>query len=103
MTKKRVLVAHPRVTGAGGGNGVAAWALQALCADFDVSLATLQPLDHDDINRAWGTSLRAGDVRVHVVPARYARLLRCMLDTRRTDGILSDNALRPIPRRADPL
>lgn len=76
MNSKRVLVAHPRVTGSGGGNAVAAWVLQALRDRFDVSLATLQPLDYADLNRNWGTSLRRGDVRVHVAPPRYARLLR---------------------------
>ena len=78
MKRKRVLVAHPRVTAAGGGSCVAAWALQALREDFDVSLATLQPLDCDELNRTWGTSLRAEDVRVHLAPPRYARLRRCL-------------------------
>ena len=76
MTRKRVLVAHPRVTGSGGGNAVAAWTLQALREQCDVSLATLQPVDCEALNRAWGTSLRESDFRVHVAPASYRRLLR---------------------------
>jgi glycosyltransferase involved in cell wall biosynthesis len=78
MRKQRVLVAHPRVTGSGGGNAVAAWTLQALREHCDVSLATLQPLDYDAINSSWGTSLRQGDFRVHLAPARYLRLLRAI-------------------------
>jgi glycosyltransferase involved in cell wall biosynthesis len=78
MNRKRVLVAHPRVTGSGGGNAVAAWVLQALRERFDVSLATLQAPDYADLNRNWGTSLRPGDVRVHVAPRRYTRLLRSL-------------------------
>lgn len=73
---KRVLIAHPRVTASGGGNGVAAWTLQALRESCDVSVATLQPVDCDALNRSWGTSLRAGDFRVHLAPPRYQRLLR---------------------------
>ena len=76
MAVKRVLIAHPRVAASGGGNGVAAWTLQALSEDCDVSLATLQPVDCDALNRSWGTSLRTGDFRVHVAPPRYQRLLR---------------------------
>jgi hypothetical protein len=76
--RKRVLVAHPRVTASGGGNGVAAWTLQALRERYDVSLATLQPVDWEALNRSWGTSLRPGDVRVHVAPAGYQRLLRAL-------------------------
>lgn len=75
---KRVLVAHPRVTASGGGNGVAAWTLQALRERYDVSLATLQPVDCDALNRSWGTSLRPGDFRVHVAPAEYQRFLRVL-------------------------
>jgi len=78
MKRKRVLVVHPRVTGSGGGNAVAAWALQALRDHYDVSLATLQAPDYADLNRSWGTSLRWGDVRVHLAPARYLRLLRSL-------------------------
>jgi glycosyltransferase involved in cell wall biosynthesis len=76
MAVKRVLVAHPRVTGHGGSNGVAAWILQALIEDCDVSVATLQPVNCEALNRSWGTSLRTGDFRVHVAPPRYQRLLR---------------------------
>src|SRR5205823_2941286 len=43
--KKRVLVVHPYLTAAGGANSVAAWALQALREEYDVSLATLAPVD----------------------------------------------------------
>lgn len=78
MIRKRVLVAHPRVTASGGGNGVAAWTLQALRDSCDVSLATLQPVDCAALNSSWGTSLHAGDFRVHVAPASYQRLLRSM-------------------------
>jgi hypothetical protein len=67
MSKKRVLVAHPRVTASGGGNAVAAWTLQALGEHCDLSLATLQPLDYaaDKIERvltnaALETELRTG-------------------------------------------
>jgi glycosyltransferase involved in cell wall biosynthesis len=78
MKRKRVLVVHPRVTGSGGGNAVAAWVLQALRDHFDVSLATLQTPDYADLDRSWGTSLRRGDVRVHLAPRRYTQLLRSL-------------------------
>ncbi len=78
MTGKRILVAHPRVTASGGGNAVAAWTLQALRGHGELSLATLQPIDYAAVNRSWGTSLRAGDFRVHVAPARYRSLLRSL-------------------------
>lgn len=76
MSKKRVLIAHPRVVPSGGGDAVAAWALQALRDDFEVSLATLVPVDYAGLNQRFGTSLRAGDFQVHLAPPRYARFLR---------------------------
>ncbi len=63
--KKRVLVAHPVVGSSGGGNGLAAWVLQALREEFDVSLLSLREPDLPGVNRTFGTSLRAGDFRVH--------------------------------------
>src|SRR5580704_8592297 len=78
MAKKRVLVAHPRVSAAGGGNAVAAWTLQALRDDFDVTLATLRPVECDALNRSWGTTLRPSDFRLIVAPPSYQRLLRCL-------------------------
>ena len=41
MNKPRILVVHPIVRASGGGNLVAAWTLEALRSDFDVSLAAL--------------------------------------------------------------
>jgi len=78
MPKTRVLVAHPRVRSTGGGNLLAAWTLQALCSDFDVSLGTLEPLDYSALNLSFGTNLREGDFQVHVAPPGYQRILRNM-------------------------
>jgi glycosyltransferase involved in cell wall biosynthesis len=69
--KKRVLVAHPILGASGGSNGVAAWALEALRNDYDVTLGTLAAPDLPAINRTFGTTLRDGDFRLCVAPARY--------------------------------
>ncbi len=76
--KPRILVAHPIVRCIGGGNLLAAWTLEALRSDFDVTLATLEPLDYAVLNMNFGTSLREGDFEVRVAPPRYQRLLRRM-------------------------
>ena len=52
----------------GGGNGVAAWMLQALSADHDVTVLSWWPVDVAPINRFFGTTLRSGDFATHVVP-----------------------------------
>jgi glycosyltransferase involved in cell wall biosynthesis len=74
--KPRILVAHPAVRSIGGGNLLAAWALQALCSEFEVTLATLEPPDYAALNVNFGTSLREGDFLVRVAPLRYQQLLR---------------------------
>ena len=71
MQRKRVLVAHPYVHASGGGNVVAAWALEALREEFAVTLATLGPVDFEGVNRNFGTSLRPEDFAVRIAPARY--------------------------------
>ena len=55
----------------GGGNGVAAWMLQALVAEHEVTVLTWWPVDLDEINRFFGTSLRSRDFRTLVVPAHW--------------------------------
>jgi glycosyltransferase involved in cell wall biosynthesis len=71
-----VLVAHPYIGIVGGGNVVAAWALQALREEFEVILATLGPVDCPALNRNFGTSLRESDFDLRIAPARYRSLLR---------------------------
>lgn len=76
MTRRRVLVAHPYIGIVGGGNVVAAWALQALREEFEVILATLGPVDCPALNRNFGTSLRESDFDLRIAPGRYRTLLR---------------------------
>jgi glycosyltransferase involved in cell wall biosynthesis len=78
MNKPRVLVAHPWLRPSGGGNLVAAWTLEALCTDCEVSLAALEPVDYREVNRNFGTSLRDGDFTVHVAPRFHQTILRNM-------------------------
>jgi glycosyltransferase involved in cell wall biosynthesis len=78
MQRKRVLVAHPYLDASGGGNVVAAWALEALRDEFDVTLATLGTVDYSTLNRNFATSLRLGDFAVRVAPLPYQTVLRCL-------------------------
>lgn len=78
MPRKTVLVAHPYLHASGGGNVVAAWALEALRDEFDVTLATLGGFDYTALNRNFATSLRAGDFAVRVAPLAYRAALRCL-------------------------
>ncbi len=78
MRKRRVLVAHPYLHPSGGGNVVAAWALQALRDEFDVTLATLGPVDCAALNRNFGTSLSDGDFTIRIAPAGYRLALRAL-------------------------
>jgi glycosyltransferase involved in cell wall biosynthesis len=73
--KPRILVAHPAVRTIGGGNLLAAWTLQALRQEYDVTLATLEPPDYAGLNVNYGTNLHEGDFEVRVPPPRYHRLL----------------------------
>ncbi len=61
VSRPRVLIAHPYVYPSGGGNSVAAWALQALHDEYEVTLATLGPVDYNAVNGSFGTSLRKED------------------------------------------
>ena len=65
----RVLVVHPSLQPPGGGNCVAAWALQALRGEHDVTMLAWRRPDLDPVNDYFGTSLAPGDFALRRVPA----------------------------------
>ena len=77
---KRVLLVQPSMQPPGGGNGVAAWVLQALIGVHRVTVLSWRPVEVDPINRFFGTSLRTSDFDTIVVPRSW-RLLADHLPT----------------------
>jgi glycosyltransferase involved in cell wall biosynthesis len=71
---KRVLLVQPSMQPPGGGNGVAAWVLQALVPAHRVTVLSWRPVEIEPINRFFGTHLRHGDFDTIEVPARYRML-----------------------------
>jgi hypothetical protein len=72
----RILRIQPSLDPPGGGDFVAAWMLQALRDGHELSLLAWRPPDLAACNRYYGTSLRAGDFRLHVVPGLVRALGR---------------------------
>lgn len=72
---KRVLFVHPNLQPSGGGNAVAAWIIEALKREYEVSLLTWTPPDLGSINRFYGTSLNESDFKVHCAPWLLRRLI----------------------------
>jgi len=71
---KRVLLVHLSFQPPGGGNGLAAWALQALVPEHRVTVLSWQRLDVEPINRFFGTDLRRGDFDAIEVPRHWRTL-----------------------------
>lgn len=72
---KRVLVVHPYLRPHGGGQTVAAWALQALKSVCELSLFTCAPIDFEGINRFFGTDLHPGDFKIYLAPRSSIAIL----------------------------
>ena len=68
---RRVLLVQPSMQPPGGGNGVAAWMLQALVEAHAVTVLSWWPVDVDPINRFFGTTLRASSFSRVVVPSAW--------------------------------
>lgn len=68
---KRVLLVQPSMQPPGGGNGVAAWVLQALVPDHRVTVLSWRPVDIEPINRFFGTALHSSDFDTIVVPRSW--------------------------------
>ncbi len=71
-TKRKVLLVQSSIRPPGGGNGVAAWMLEALKRDHRLSLLSWRAPDLNAVNRFFGTSLHSSDFRL-IVPPRHAR------------------------------
>src|SRR5687768_5250849 len=71
MNGRRVLLVQPSLQPPGGGNGVAAWVLQALVPVHRVTVLSWSPIEIDPINRFFGTQLSKGDFNSLIVPASW--------------------------------
>jgi len=71
---KRVLLVQPSLQPPGGGNGVAAWVLQALIPEYEVTVLSWTRVEVGPINRFFGTHLAPGDFRTTLVPRHWARI-----------------------------
>lgn len=67
----RVLLVQPSLQPPGGGNGVAAWMLQALAREHQVTVLSWQRVDVAPINRFFGTSLRESTFETLRVPSHW--------------------------------
>src|SRR5262245_6153193 len=73
--RKRVLLAHPYMAPPGGGAGLAAYVLQALQGEYDISIACYRPPVYETLNRYFGTALHAEHFTLYQVPPWLTRLL----------------------------
>lgn len=72
---RRVLLVQPSLQPPGGGNGVAAWVLQALAGRHRVTVLSWQPVEVESINRFFGTTLRRSDFDTMEVPASWRQAI----------------------------
>lgn len=77
---KRVLMVQPSLNPPGGGNGVAAWMLEALKSEHRVTLLAWEAPRLEEINRFYGTSLRASDFEL-TLPPRLPRAIARLTPT----------------------
>lgn len=74
-SRPKILVYYGVLHTNGGANGVAAWILQALREDFEVTLLTWKPIDVAKLNSTFGTSLRNDDFQVRTVAYPTRKLI----------------------------
>jgi glycosyltransferase involved in cell wall biosynthesis len=68
----RILAISPRSMPLGGGELVTVWMLEALKAEHELSVLAWEPLDLAEVNRFYGTALRAHELTM-IEPSRYTR------------------------------
>lgn len=78
--RQRVLFLQPELGRPAGGYAVAAWMLEALKGEYDVTLLSWRPVDLNAVNRLFGTRLRNGEITVRTVPGPLRRVVDGLLD-----------------------
>lgn len=99
MQKKRALFVQPSLQPPGGGNGVAAWMIQALGEEYAVTALTWAEVDVNQIDSHFGTTLATQTthfVRAWPTLSRFARLTPIGLD------LLKDSLLLRAAQRLAP-
>jgi glycosyltransferase involved in cell wall biosynthesis len=86
--RPRILIFYSILVPNGGANSVAAWMIQALCKQFDVTLFTGRPIDLEKLNVMFGTSLRPSDFHIRLVP----KLARAILSLDPDKGSIQEHA-----------
>jgi glycosyltransferase involved in cell wall biosynthesis len=71
---RRILFVQPSIQPPGGGNGLAAWMLQALVPKHHVTVLSWCAVETDAINRFYGTSLQRSDFDSIVLPRSWTYL-----------------------------
>ena len=69
--RRKILLLQPSLQPPGGGNGVAAWVLQALVAGHRVTVLSWRPVEVEPINRFFGTHLGRSDFDTIEVPRSW--------------------------------
>ena len=75
---KRVLLVQPSLQPPGGGNGVAAWMVQALAPHHRITILTWQPVEVAAIDRFFGTNLAAANFDGITVPSWWRTASRLL-------------------------
>jgi glycosyltransferase involved in cell wall biosynthesis len=73
--RPRLLFVQRKMGTLGGAAAVAAWMLQALVRDYDVTLLCWRPPELAAMNRFFGTSVQAGDLKTIPVPPLLRRIV----------------------------
>ena len=76
LPSKTILLIQPSLQPPGGGNGVAAWMIDALKDDYAITVLTWRPIDLAAINRYYGTAIQASAFRA----CRVSPLLGPVMD-----------------------
>lgn len=73
--RKRVLFVQPSLQPPGGGNAVAAWMIQALVGEHELSVLTWCPISLASMNAYYGTTIAEADITPLEVPAGVRRAI----------------------------
>ncbi|MBT5872093.1 MAG: glycosyltransferase family 4 protein [Candidatus Latescibacteria bacterium] len=78
--RKRILFIQPNVRPPGGAEALAAWMIEALKDEYDLTLLTWTPVDLTVLNRFYGTSLGPSEFEICFVPSMIRHIVNLIPD-----------------------
>ena len=71
MIKQKIAIVHPCFRVGGGSEAMPLWMIETLKRKYDFTLITMGQINLDELNKAYGTDLKKGNLKLFQSPSLF--------------------------------